>query len=273
MIKFSVLLPIYQKEKPKYFEESLQSLINQTRKPNQVVIVKDGELTNELEEIIKKYQKENPNLIKIYGYKNNKGVGYALQQGVLQCDYEYIARMDSDDIAKQNRFEIQMQYIEQNPEIDILGSYIKEYDETMQKEISIRKVPLTKQEICKKIGKQSPFNHSTVILKKETVIKVGNYKPQIMEDYDLWVRMCYNNCKMLNIPEILVKFRTSTKMYKTRSGIKYIKGMLKIQKSMLEKNIINKKQYIKNLFLRSAVAIMPIQVKKYIYPKVIRKKL
>lgn len=179
--------------------------------------------------------------------------------------------MDSDDIAKPDRFKIQMEYLEKHPDIDILGGYVQEYNENMQNKISIRKVPLTNNEIYKNIGSQSPFNHSTVILKKQSVINAGNYQPQKIEDYLLWIKMCANKCQMANLPKVLVKFRTSKKMYQRRTGIKYLHSIKRVEDMLLEYKFINRKQYIKNITARAILAIIPVNIKKYIYPRVIRK--
>lgn len=270
-MKFSVLLSVYKKEEPEYLKQSLESIIDQTRKPDQIVIVKDGKLTQELDSIIKYYYDKYPKIIKIYGYEENRGLGYALQKGVQQCDYEYIARMDSDDIAIKERFEIQMNYLENHSDIDILGGYVQEYDEKMQTKIAIRKVPLSNGEIYKKIGRQCPFNHSTVILKKTAVIQAGNYEPQPIEDYRLWIQMCLNKCKMANISEVLVNFRTSKKMYQRRSGLKYLHEVKKVEKLLLKYKFINFYQYIENVALRTILAIIPSEIKKYVCPKIVRK--
>lgn len=271
-MKFSVLMSVYKEENEKYLSEALESIINQTVRPDQIVIVKDGELTEKLELVIDNYSKKYNKLIKIYGYKENKGLGYALQNGILQCDYEYVARMDSDDISRKDRFEKQIRYIEQNPNIDILGGYLQEKDAKMSRKVSVKKVPVTKKEIYKNIGKECPFNHSTVILKKSAVITAQNYKTELIEDYGLWIRMYLNNCYMENLPEILVDYRTSKKMYKRRTGIKYLKGIKKIEDIMLEHKIITRFQYIINMLERTILAIIPSKVKTYIYPKIVRKK-
>ncbi len=270
MINISVLMSVYYKEKPSYLKESIQSIINQTLQPNQIVIIKDGKLGKELEDILKEFKNKYTNLIDIYPLKENKGLGSALRYGVQKCKYEYIARMDTDDIAPLNRLEEQSKILN-NSDIDILGGYIEECDENMKNVISIRKVPLESEEIKKYAKYQSPFNHGTVIIKKETLIKIGNYKPNIeLEDYELWSRMIINNCKMKNIDKILGKFRTSKDMYKRRNGRKQIKKIIQIENILLDYKIINIFQYIYNILIRSILAITPVGIKKEIY-KIIRR--
>lgn len=121
-ILFSVLISVYKKEKAEYLKRALQSVINQTLKPTEIVIVKDGPLTKELDDCIEDFQKQNSKLFKILSFKENRGLGLALRDGVKACKYEYIARMDSDDISKLDRFEKQFNYLQKHPETALLGT-------------------------------------------------------------------------------------------------------------------------------------------------------
>ena len=117
MINFSVLLSVYIKEQPIFLEQSLASILNQTLIPPEIVLIKDGSLTTELDLIIKKYQNEVP-MIKVIQLPQNQGLGKALNEGLKHCSHELVARMDTDDIAKSNRFERQIQVFEEHPEVD-----------------------------------------------------------------------------------------------------------------------------------------------------------
>ncbi len=267
----SVLMSVYYKEKPQYLDEAINSVINQTYMPKQIVIIKDGKLTEELDRVIDKYKNEFPKLIDIYSFEENKGLGLALRLGVEKCKYDYIARMDSDDISRKDRFEKQIKYLEKNKDVDILGGYIQEYNETMDKEISVRKVSIKQKEIYNEIKWKSPFNHSAIIFRKEAVLNAGNYRDYKIEDYDLWIRMKMKNMKMANLEDILVNYRTSYDMYKRRTGIKYLKGIIVIEKELLDYAIINKVEYIKNIITRSLLAFIPPKIKMLLYPKLVRK--
>lgn len=270
-MKISVLMSVYYKEKPQNLKEALDSLINQTIMPNQIVIVKDGKLTDELENILEDYEKEYSDLIEVYSKTKNMGLGQALKFGIEKCKYEYIARQDSDDISVKERFEKQISYLKEHKDIDVLGGYIEEYDENLEKFLSIRKVPLTNYEICKYIKKQCPFNHGTVIMKKDTVINVGNYNSVKLEDYDLWARMAKAKVKMENLPIILGKNRTGKTLYKKHGGRGRIKSIIEIENKLLKYGIINKMQCTINIIERSIVALMPIGIRKIIYTKIIRR--
>ena len=140
-IQFSVLISVYKKEKAEYLKQALQSVINQTLKPTEVVIVKDGFLTKELDECIEDFQRQHPKLFKILTFKKNRGLGLALRDGVKACKYEYIARMDSDDISKPDRFEKQFKYIQKHPETTLLGTWITEFSKDEKKPDTITQLP------------------------------------------------------------------------------------------------------------------------------------
>ena len=155
-------MSVYYKENPSYLDDSLDSIFNQTLKPNEVVLVEDGPLNEELDNVINKYKNKHE-CFKIVKLKENMGLGKALNEGLKYCQYEYVARMDSDDISIPNRFEKQISYLEQHPEIDMLGSNIAEYDEKMTTITGHRIVPENNNEILKMMKKRNPFNPMSVI--------------------------------------------------------------------------------------------------------------
>ncbi len=272
MINFSVLIPVYYKEKAEYFKQTLESVINQTVIPSEIVIVKDGMLTEALENVIEEFINNTKIKIKIIPLTENVGAGKALAIGIKECSYEYIARIDSDDIAVNNRFELQTTFLEENPEFDIISGYIEEFNEKSLQKTYIRKVPVTDSEIKKYIKYRSPLNHSAAMYKKESILKIGNYgNLRKMEDYDLWIRAVKNNLKLYNIPEILLKVRVENNTYKKRGGLKYIKIIVYIQNRLKANGIISTKEQIKNTIFRSLVAIMPYGLRKYVYLKFLRK--
>ena len=129
-MKFSVLISVYIKEKPEFLKKALDSIYNQTLRPDEIVLVKDGILTRELENVIsierKKFENQNIDFVCVQLQKN-MGLGIALQKGLEKCQYEYIARMDSDDIAVEDRFEKQADYMRQNSDLSVVGGYIDEF--------------------------------------------------------------------------------------------------------------------------------------------------
>ena len=272
---FSVLMSVYIKENPKYFDRALQSITDdQILKPNQIVLVKDGPLTDELEKIIKKWSEKYKNLFKIIPLEKNMGLGEALRIGIENCSYNLIARMDTDDIAKPERFQEQIKIFKNN-EVDLVGSWIDEFWEIDNKiKIQkIRKVPEKDKEIKEKLKFLNSFNHPTVMYRKNEVLKAGSYseKYHLMEDYYLWVRMAMNSCKFYNIQKSLLFFRTTPDTYKRRGGIRFIKVDILFQTELLRSGFINIFEYLRNLFVRISFRIIPWQVRELLQ-KLLRKK-
>ena len=266
---FSVLLSVYAKEHPAFLEKSLDSIFAQSLLPTEVILVEDGPLTPELDAVVANFQRQYA-ILKVIVLAQNQGLGKALNEGLKHCSYELVARMDTDDIAVANRLEEQAKILEKNPTIDMLGGFIEEYDQNMEKKIGIRKVPIGYEPIKKYIKWQCPFNHVSVIMKKSTLIKIGNYQDVPLEDYELWGRMLINHCHIENCNKVLVKCRTGKEMYKRRSGKKRIQEVIQLEKKLLSYKIISKGQFIINIIIRSIFALLPIRLKSVIYP-IIRK--
>lgn len=275
-ISFSVLMSVYIKENPRYFDRALKSVIDdQILKPNEIVLIKDGPLTEELDRIIEKWSKKYINLFKIISLEKNMGLGEALRVGVENCSYKLIARMDTDDIAKPERFQEQVEIFRKNKEIDLVGTWIDEFWEIDNKiEIQkIRKVPENDREIKEKLKFLNSFNHPTVMYKKNKVLEAGSYseKYHLMEDYYLWIRMAMNNCKFYNVQKPLLFFRTTPDTYKRRGGIKFIKADILFQTELLKIGFINIFEYLRNLFIRCSFRIVPWQVRELLQKKLLRK--
>ena len=269
-MKFSVLMSVYYKESPKYLKEAIDSVLNQTIKPTEIVCIKDGKLTKELDDVLKKFDDEHQGLFKFIEFKENKGLGIALKEGVEACSYEIIARMDTDDISVIDRFEKQLKIMEEKG-LDMVGSNINEFEGDISHIISERVVPRTDEAIKSAAKKRNPFNHMTVMYKKSAVIKAGNYKNFLwFEDYNLWVRMIINGAKMYNIQEDLVFARTGASMFERRGGFDYIKREYKMQKRMLEMHFINYRTFLFNITTRTIIRIIPNKLRGYIYLKVLR---
>lgn len=270
-IQFSVLISVYKKEKPEYLKTALQSIINQTLKPTEIAIVKDGLLTQELDDCIKEYEKQYPELIKIIAFKENRGLGLALRDGVIACKYDYIARMDSDDIAKPERFAKQFQYLKQHPETALLGTWITEFSKDENKPDTLTELPCTHQEILKYAKKRNPFRHMTMLLKKEAVIKSGNYRDFLwFEDYDLWVRMLQKGYTAANIPEYLVNVRADEEMFARRGGWSYLKQDYRFQKVLMKRKFINSLECILNILIRILIRLSPNDMRKFFYKRFLR---
>ena len=270
-MKFSVLMSVYYKESPIFLKKSIESVLNQTIKPSEIVFIKDGPLTDELEEILDYYKEMYKGLFKFISFEENKGLGSALRRGIEVCSFEIIARMDTDDICVKNRFERELKELKER-NIDIVGSNILEFDGNINNVIAERVVPKTDIEIKNSAKKRNPFNHMTVMYKKSAVLKAGNYRDFLwFEDYNLWIRMIMSGAKMYNIQEDLVYARTGKSMFGRRGGKEYIRREYKMQKYMLKYKFINLPRFYTNVIGRTFVRIMPNKIREIFYIKILRK--
>lgn len=227
---YSVLMSVYIEENPEYFDESLESMVNQTMMPNEIVLVKDGQITPKLENIITKYNQKYPKLFKIVALEKNIGLGKALDEGLKHCKNELVARMDTDDISLPERCELQVQRFKQKPELSIVGTMTDEFYDTIDNIISSRKVPTNHENIYKFMKRRSPFNHPTVMYKKSDVIRCGGYgKMRRKQDLDLFSRMINSGCKAENINQSLVLFRSNEDSFTRRQSWSYVKSYIEVQ--------------------------------------------
>lgn len=216
---YSVLMSVYEKENPNYFKASIESMLTQTLPPEQIVIVKDGKLTKELNHIVDYYEKNNENLFTIVELEENVGLGLALNEGLKACRNELVARMDTDDLSVENRCELQVNEFEKNKNLSILGSSIAEFEDSPDKIMSARVVPTKHQDIVNFSRRRNPFNHPTVMYKKSEVLKVGGYGDyRRNQDLDLFVRMLQNGCIAKNLEQPLVLFRANRENLKRRKS-------------------------------------------------------
>jgi len=264
MVKFSLLMCVYEKENPQHLKECLKSIEALSIKPDEFVIVKDGPLTDDLEAILEmeKGQGEmGPSpcpFFNIIALPENVTSGPARAAGLEAASNEWVAIIDSDDICRPDRFEKQLKMIEQNPKLGLIGGQIAEFIDDPNKHIATRTVPQEHDKIVKYAKTRSPFNQMTVMVKKSEVQKAGSYRLfPLFEDYDLWTRMIKNGTICANHPDVLVDARVGSGMYKRRRGVKYIRSEWKMQKQLKKLGFIGLCGFLKNVLLRIPVRLLP----------------
>lgn len=269
--EFSVLMSLYIKEKAEYFDECMQSILSQTVLPTEVVIVFDGPISDELRRTVEKYRGEKPGWIKTVENRENKGLGLALADGVSACTYELIARMDTDDIARADRFEKQLDMFMNDSQLDICGSHIIEFDGNIDNVLAKRRVPLKHEDIAEYQKQRSAFNHMTVMYKKSAVLKAGNYEHcPLMEDDMLWIRMLIAGAKCANVDDYLVYARTGYAMIERRGGWAYLKKYKAGRKRIYNTGYISRVDYWKTISVQLVVAIVPKKIRLLIFTKMLR---
>lgn len=270
-MEYSVLISVYYKEKAEYLIECLESMVHQTVEPSEIVIVKDGKLTVELEDVLTEYKTKYQRLFKFVCLEKNVGLGLALAEGIKNCSYELIARMDSDDISIPNRCELQLREFAQDPLLDVCGGYIKEFCDSKEGVVSIIKVPLVDSEIKEYQKRRDAVNHVTVMFKKSKVLEAGNYQHALlMEDSLLWTNMILHGATFKNIADYLVYVRTGADMFKRRGGLKYFKKYKNGRKIILQTGYISKWDYYYTLLVQLIFSILPNSVREFVYEKLLR---
>ena len=269
-MKFSVLMSVYAKESPLFLKEALESLRNQTLPAAEIVVVKDGPIGGGLEAVLTEYAACLP--LKTVGYEKNRGLGYALAFGLRQCRYDWVARMDADDIAVKDRFEKQIAYLEQHPEVELLGCATMEFTESENDARSGRRLPCSHEEIRNFLKKRNAFNHMTIVFKKQAVLDAGNYREAPgFEDYYLWVRMILNGVRTANMPESLVYARVGNDMIGRRIGFRYAKEEYRFYKKLRKLKFLSYAEFIKVICMRIPLRLVPKPVLAFIYKKLLRK--
>lgn len=268
---FSVLLSLYYKESPLFLQESLNSIFNQTLLPNEIVLVEDGPLTPKLYKVLDDFTNHHAEIKRVVLEKNG-GLGNALNEGLKHCSYELVARMDTDDICKSERFAKQVAFMEQHPEVDIVGAWIDEFQGNISNVISTRKLPQYSNDIREFGKKRCPMNHPVTMFRKEAVLAAGGYLPfPFFEDYYLWVRMILNGATMYNIQESLLYFRFSPEMFKRRGGWRYARLEIRFQRHIYKLKYIKFYTMISNICIRMATRIVPNGIRSWIYKKLLRR--
>lgn len=278
---YSVLMSVYFKENPIFLAAAIESILNQTVKTNDFVIVCDGPLNEELDRVIDDYCQRYPVLFNIVRLEKNIGLAKALNAGIEKCRNEIIARMDSDDISVPDRMEKELTII-QETNADIVGSTVQEFsgnmvsvEEIMENPLSIgtlRVLPQDNDEIVAFAKKRSPFNHPTVMYKKSIVERCGKYEDYpYFEDYNLWATMLRSGAIGHNIREVLVYMRAGAGMYKRRGGMSYVKYIATFKKHLKDTGFINTKQYIIGVTGHAIIGIMPNRMRRFLYSKFLRK--
>ena len=270
-LKFSVSMCVYGKDDPAWFKTAVDSVIEQTRRPDEIVLVVDGPVPRELGAVIDEYEKLD--FFKVIRFEVNRGHGEARRAGLENCTYDVVALMDADDISVRDRFEKQISEFEKDGDLDIIGGNITEFIDTTDNAVGQRVVYSSNEEIRRDMRNRCPMNQMTVMFKKSSVQSVGGYVDWFCdEDYYLWLRMLLADMRFKNIPETLVYARVGKEMYQRRGGARYFKSEAKLQGFMLKNKVISFPRYMINVNKRLIVQVLlPNKLRGWVFKKFARK--
>jgi len=269
-MEFSVLLSIYRKEKPEFLRQCLDSIFAQTMTASEIILVKDGPLTAELDAVIDEYQQAHQEL-KTVKLDTNMGLGHALNFGLLHCSNDIVARMDTDDICLPERFEREAGYLMRHPEVSVVGSWVDEFSENPSCITSTRKVPEEHNDILGYSRKRNPMNHPSVMFRKQAVLNAGNYLHcPLFEDYYLWIRMFANGARFHNLQQSLLLFRMSPQTFIRRGGSHYMRHEANFQWKMFRLGHTGFFRMMTNIAIRMSVRLLPNHLRKQAYLRLLR---
>ncbi|MGX2975271.1 glycosyltransferase [Ursidibacter arcticus] len=267
MSDLSVLMSIYNKENVQNLELALNSIFCQSIVINEVVLVKDGILTDELDDVISNYQNKLGCILKVIPLDKNQGLANALNVGLKHCTGDFIARMDTDDISTKDRFLKQIQFLKDNPDVDAVGCWISEIDENNVIIKEKVEYPLNHQELYKFFSKRDPMAHPTVMFRRAFFDKVKGYRDDLplAEDTLLWYEGFKAGCKFANISYVGLLFRRNESFYRRRANWEKSINLLKFRLLHINRDL---NYGIKGDLFAIAyfcISFVPSKVKKILY--------
>ena len=235
----SVLLPVYKNDKPDYVTLSINSILNQTYPDIELNIGVDGPIGKDLADVLRSYEKDDR--VEVHWFEENRGLAVVLNdllKDSFKKGFQYIARMDADDISMLDRLEKQMAFLEENPDIDVVGGAIEEIDEVGNSRDKVIIYPYSPEECKDFFSKRNPHAHPAVLFRKSFFEKAGClYRPEYRQNQDtmLWLDGMKSGTKHANIPDVVLKFRFTDSLFKKRRN-----GWAFAKKQLKDRLLINK---------------------------------
>lgn len=269
MEKYSVLMSVYAKVSPKDLEISIGSMMNQTYKPDQFILVLDGPVGDELKTVVTNYVERYPTVFSVIPLVENYGLAYALNKGLEVSRNELVARMDSDDYSLPERCERQVKAFESDSELVLLGTNIRFFKDTPSNLLDMtRTYPTDVNSIRRALRRIDPFSHPTVMYKKGAVLSCGGYDPKLRrrQDYDLFSMMVVNKgYKAENLPEILLLFRADDDYRERNKSKESCNNRILIQKRIYKRGDCSIADYFYVWVAMTLSKILPTKLYGAIY--------
>jgi glycosyltransferase involved in cell wall biosynthesis len=261
---FSLLVAVYDGDRPDYLRRAFRSAVHdQTVRPDQVIIVRDGPVRAELAECLEELCGASPVPVTFIPLPRNGGLGPALDRGLAASEHDVVARMDADDIAMPHRFAVQLPLI---ADADIVGSGLLEFSGDTDEIVGQRVPPTGREKIARYARMHDPFNHPTVVYRRSAVLAAGGYGDlKLMEDYALFARMLQNGARAANVAEPLVWYRVGETAFKRRGGTGLLRSELRLQREFRKNGFTSPAQYARNVLVRGGYRLIPWWVRRAVY--------
>lgn len=270
--KYSVLMTVYKNDTPEWLKIAIESMLNQSEAPSEFLIVQDGPVPTKLINVINEYTENNKDLFVLLINEKNEGLGAALNRGVRHCKYEYIARMDSDDISDVKRCEKILHYMSEHQELSLVGCDCVEFLNTTDNIKGYVRLPQDPDKVKAFAKKRVPIRHPSIIFKKKDVLKVGNYYAiRRSQEYDLVVRMLMAGLKISNVQEVLFYIRVNENFYSRRGGWDKAKLLANQRKEFYRYGFYTFPEFCLYAGINIGMCMMPNRVRVFLYRKFLRK--
>jgi glycosyltransferase involved in cell wall biosynthesis len=265
---FSLLLSVWDGDRPDYLRQAFRSAVDdQTVRPAQVVIVRDGPVRSELAQCLEELQAASPVPVTLVPLEDNRGLGPALDRGIAASQFDVIARMDADDIAMPHRFEVEVPLI---ADADIVGAGLLEFVGDTDNIVGQRVPPTDPEQIQRYARMHDPFNHPTVVYRRGAVLAVGGYGDlPLMEDYALFARMLQNGARAVNVAQPLVFYRVGATSFKRRGGTDLLRSELRLQREFRRQGFTSPAEYVRNVTVRGGYRLIPWWCRRALYRPIV----
>jgi glycosyltransferase involved in cell wall biosynthesis len=265
---FSLLVPVYDGDRTDYLRRAFRSAVDdQTIRPDQVIIVRDGPVRAELQQCLEELRATSPVPVTLIELASNGGLGPALDHGLAVSWHDVVARMDADDVALPHRFEVEVPLIQ---DADIVGSGLFEFVADTDDIVGQRVPPLGEQAIQKYARMHDPFNHPTVVYRRSAVQAAGGYGDlPLMEDYSLFARMLQQGARAVNVAEPLVFYRVGATAFKRRGGMALLRSELRLQREFLRNRFTTPAEFTRNVLIRGAYRLVPWWFRRAFYRPIV----
>ena len=265
---FSLLVSVYDGDRPEHIRRAMRSAVDdQTVRPDQVVIVRDGPVRDELARCLDEVQETSPVPVTFVPLGQRGGLGPALDRGLAASWFDVVARMDADDVAMPHRFEVELPLIS---DADIVGAGLLEFVDDTDEIVGQRVPPTDPARIQRYARMHDPFNHPTVIYRRAAVLAAGGYGDlPLMEDYALFARMLQGGARAVNVPEPLVYYRVGPEAFKRRGGTGLLRSELRLQRGFLRRGFTTPAEYLRNVAVRGGYRLIPWWLRRAVYRPVV----
>ena len=270
--RLSVIFPVYWGDRAEYTKLALKSVIHQTFVPHEVIVLRDGPVTDEVDRELRALAEIYPTIIRELRLPENHGLGTALNIGIKEASHEIVARMDADDLSSRTRFERQMNVLVTDPDLALIGSQIREFVHVPGDLARTRRVPTEEADIRRYAKLRNPINHVSVMYRKSCVLDAGNYLDAPgFEDYHLWIRMLLRGHRLRNLDEALVDVRVPIDLFRRRGGLAYLGSELNFLRTAVRWGWVTPVEALTRAALGAGIRMAPNGFRQTVYTRLLRR--